>query len=207
MGYSYTSAGALCCDYCGSAQGTKRYKCPFGYCPATAACPDCRAKHKEDFTREKHDTCRILDEVYRNRNAETIARTAAGEFLRCSALAVRFTARDVRVLFRGAAGMQGFTMDKATYDKIPLLDPASPDDFRKYGELVPAPDNFDDLYTPATPTPEPLRQPQAQLFGADAGGFCLVAEVATDGARIIREREEQAYNQKQEAQKQKELFV
>lgn len=206
MGYSYISAGALCCDYCGSSQGVKRYKCPFGYCPATAACPDCRSKHAEKLSRAAHDTCRILDEVYRNRNAETVARTAAGEFLRCSALAVRFTARSVRVLFRGAAGMQGFTMHKETYDKIPLLDPASPDDFRKYGELYPAPNNFDDLYTPA-PTVEPLRRPQSQLFGEDAGGFCLISETTTDGARIIREHEEKANNQKQEAQKQKELFV
>jgi hypothetical protein len=63
----------------------------------------------------------------------------------------------------------------------------------------------EDTRTPASP--EPLRQPQAQLFGEDAGGFCLVAEVTTDGARIIREREEKASNQKQESQKQKELFV
>ncbi len=63
----------------------------------------------------------------------------------------------------------------------------------------------EDTRTP--PTPAPLRRPQAQLFGADEGGFCLISERTTDGARIIREREEKANNQKQEAQKQKELFV
>jgi hypothetical protein len=62
----------------------------------------------------------------------------------------------------------------------------------------------EDTRTP--PTPAPLRRPQAQLFGEDAGGFCLVAEVTTDGARIIREREENAIAIREQAKNQKEML-
>jgi hypothetical protein len=217
MGYSYTTAGALCCDYCGSAQGTKRYKCPFGHCPATAACPDCRAKHKDNFARSAHAKCETAEKEYRDREAEKTARLAAGECLRTSALGIGqgsglYGADPVHVIFRGADGLsEGYIMDSATYHAIPYLVAASPDDYRKHGRLIAAEPDFSESYkrlepsrTPATPAP--LRRPQAQLFGADEGGFCLVAEVATDGARIIREREEKARNQQEEAQKQKELF-
>lgn len=49
-------------------------------------------------------------------------------------------------------------------------------------------------------------QPPPALFPENAGGFCLVAEVATDGARIIREREEKAIAIREQAKNQKEML-
>jgi hypothetical protein len=49
-------------------------------------------------------------------------------------------------------------------------------------------------------------QPPPALFPENAGGFCLVAEVTTDGARIIREREEKAIAIREQAKNQKEML-
>jgi hypothetical protein len=59
--------------------------------------------------------------------------------VRCSALTV---GDKVHVLFRTKMGTIGFYMDPATYDSFPLGKHVTPDDFRKHGELIPAPPEF-----------------------------------------------------------------
>lgn len=36
----------LSCDFCGSIEGTKKTRCPYGYCQAWAVCANCRKEKK-----------------------------------------------------------------------------------------------------------------------------------------------------------------
>ena len=62
--------------------------------------------------------------------------------VRCSALGVTDD-RPVHVLFRRADGTTiGRYMSHATYAAIPPLEPATPADYARHGEVTEAPDGF-----------------------------------------------------------------
>ncbi len=142
MGFCYTNDGRLCCDICGAA-GAKKYRCPFGYCQATAACPRCRRERDELFGRAAHREhgCERLHNEYQAQQDEREAMLGDGKALRCSALGD--DSGRVHVLFRRHDGQcEGWYMSSETYRSIPLGDNATPDDYRQHGVLSPAADSF-----------------------------------------------------------------
>lgn len=145
MGYSYTSVngkcGRLCCDSCGSDEKVRKVKCPYGWCPAPALCPDCRHKHAHELTPAAHAQCKASVERSAALHERERQLLAAGIPVRCSAL----NAGDngVHVLFRLADGKTlGYYMEDETYAAIPYYQPATPDDYLKFGELTIAPADF-----------------------------------------------------------------
>lgn len=145
MGYSYhrnwkTGRYNLCCDICGNAENVRKYRCPFGYCSAIAACPKCRRaqEHKHLFSKKSHleQGCELRHQEFVQHEQERADMIDREIPVRCSALSV---GDKVHVLFRTKTGTVGFYMDPATYHAFPLLKNVSPDDFREYGELTPAP--------------------------------------------------------------------
>lgn len=145
MGYSYSMKGRLCCDSCGTDVAVRKVKCPFGHCPAIAACPDCRKKHGWG-TRAKHIAagCDVGAAKFAAWMDEKARRLEAGEYLRCSALGMGDDW--VHVLFDNKIRHTiGYYMSHKAYDSIPLLTWASPADYRRVsGEAIhPAPDHFE----------------------------------------------------------------
>lgn len=101
MGYIYSHSGKLLCDFCNS-PGARKVPCPFGYCPAPAACPACRKEFAKQFSREHHRAHGCED----NHNAFVAAQNekaqllAAGEFVLCAAVTESSDRSKVRVWFR-----------------------------------------------------------------------------------------------------------
>jgi len=135
MGYSYdVETGQLCCDICGKSGAIKR-RCPVGWCPPLAACPECWAKPEiREKEKAAHVDCRKQSAEYQERAKEERRRIDAGEYLRCSAIALNGST--TKVTFRGKDGEKVFVMSRETYHAFPLLTLASPDDFRKHGEVI-----------------------------------------------------------------------
>lgn len=139
MGYSYSLSGHLCCDYCGSSGETRKHRCPFGFCPATAACPDCRRKHRDDFTCETHRKrgCEAGHLRFVEERQKRLDLLNAGKFVRRAALG--HDEKGVKVLFENARGLEAaYWMSHETYDAISLFTPATPEDYAKYGQVQPA---------------------------------------------------------------------
>jgi hypothetical protein len=142
MGFCYDNRGRLVCDICGAAPA-KKYRCPFGYCQATAACEKCRKERAELFGKPHHREhgCEANHNRYVAQERKKKELLERGEAVRCSALG---NGDDrVHVLFRlRGEGTIGFYMATATYHAIPMLEPATPNDYRQHGELTPAPADF-----------------------------------------------------------------
>ena len=142
MGFRYSN-GKLCCDYCGST-GARKYKCPHGYCPPCAACPSCRKLHAKDFTKAGHEKCKTAHEEFIAEEQKRLAIIAGGGEVRCAAL----THGDkVKVIFQAAARDTAYFMDHNTYDAIPLLAIATPEDYSRFGTVTPA--ESLDIYDPS----------------------------------------------------------
>lgn len=143
MGYSY-QGGRLCCDVCGTA-GARKVRCPAGYCQAIAQCPTCR---KDPTVQARilasHKDCGRLHAEFVAKEARAAALLQAGAHLRCAALGGTdpHGGERVHVIFRGKADELGYYMAPEVYHAIPLLEPATPDDYRKHGALTPAPTDF-----------------------------------------------------------------
>ncbi len=141
MGYSFDMRGRLACDICGQCGDSRKIKCPSGWCQAVAQCKACRdsgallTKHPD-----YHANCARSSAESKARREREVAILEAGGALRCSAF--RMADDRTRVIFRSKTGEFGFDMASATYNAIPLLVPATPDDYRKHGELFSAPANF-----------------------------------------------------------------
>lgn len=136
MGYSYDWRGRLCCDHCGESGGVRKIKCPFGWCPPAALCPDCRVKHKDRLTKAHHRArgCEERANWSRLRDVEEMFILGQGKFIRKSAL--NHDGRGVKVIFRNKDGdRQAFFMSRRTYRAIPIMVNATPDDFRSHGPL------------------------------------------------------------------------
>ena len=144
MGYCYTQSGELCCDICGAA-GANKYPCPFGYCPPAAACPQCRLDHAERFGMAYHREagCESGHIQYQAMQAESKQLLDTCHYIRCSAKQVDDSV-DVHVLFRGKNNdCVGFYMNRQTYKMLSLLGNFTPDDYRQFGPLTPAPNCFE----------------------------------------------------------------
>lgn len=142
MGFCYTRSGRLCCDYCGAA-GAKKYRCPYGYCPPVAACEACRETKTAQFSAAFHRElgCKAAHEKFQADLSDRSAMLAAGKSLRCAAAGDN--AGNVHVLFRKQDDSTvGWLMTSETYAAIPLLTNATPDDYRRHGELTEAPSTF-----------------------------------------------------------------
>lgn len=141
MGYIYGyKSKKLCCDCCGE-EGARKRACPHGYCPSAALCSTCLKAVKNDGRwfrahcrcKAGHDTCVARENLVKNLLDN-------GQYVRCSALGV---GDKVHVLFENKAGETiGKFMNHETYDQIPLLTPAMPQDYEKFGEVTDAPDKF-----------------------------------------------------------------
>lgn len=121
------------------------HRCPYGWCQRYYICARCwaLAETKAKFTKASHERCCINQLEWNARNQERAARLAAGEWLRCSALAI--DDGRVHVLFENQAGeCIGRYMSHATYDARALLENVSPADFAQYGEVTDAPSAFED---------------------------------------------------------------
>jgi hypothetical protein len=147
MGYCYEGK-KLCCDICGKA-GARKMKCPFGYCPAPAACPECRKTHAARFTKAAHVKmgCDAKHNAYMADLKSVADLKAAGKFVRCSALGVDSSKKlyenseAVHVLFSNSDSTIGYYMTADTYHAIKLY-AATPEDYEKIGPLMPAPSDF-----------------------------------------------------------------
>lgn len=119
MGYSYQGR-KLCCDLCGVA-GAVKVKCPFGCCPAIAACPECRKTRKADvFSREAHIAmeCDVRAAEYRAEAARETEALAAGQWVRKAAVSIPGA---VKVWFRNLAGeTMAVAMSADAYRAFPL---------------------------------------------------------------------------------------
>jgi len=138
MGYSYDGRGRLCCDGCGTNGNVRKVRCPFGWCPAPALCPDCRSKHRAQLTKAYHRQrgCEANVAKARKRDAEQQALLDAGNYVRTSALAHNGR---VKVVFRNAAGDgKAYWMTPETYHAIPLMEPATPAHFSEHGTVTEA---------------------------------------------------------------------
>lgn len=147
MGYCYSFEGLLCCDICGKTGNVRKVKCPFGWCQSIAACPDCRKSHSHEFGKAAHQAlgCEKYSKDFDAKERLKDQLMASGQAVRCSALSSPTDSdpERVHVLFRTASGACiGFFMATATYHAYPLLTPTVPDDYRKHGELTPAPSSY-----------------------------------------------------------------
>lgn len=143
MGYCYQGR-KLVCDSCGGVGTTRKRPCPFGYCPARAACADCykRQRAAGEYTKAAHAICGARDAQAKERDARQRALLAAGEAVRVAALGVddEQGSPRVHVLFRRADGSTvGRYMSHETYSAIPPLAPATPAHYAAHGEVTEAP--------------------------------------------------------------------
>lgn len=139
MGYSYVGR-KLCCDCCGT-KGARKHKCPCGYCPATSLCVACNKAVKADGRWKKHhENCAAGHAVFQARIDKEKILLSCGAYVRCSAL----NAGDkVHVLFENKDGQTvGKYVSHETYDAIPLLEPVTPEDYAKIGEVTDAPECY-----------------------------------------------------------------
>lgn len=149
MGYCYgigpSGREVLACDICGAAQGdSRKVPCPFGWCPATAACGKCRADpavRAKYLARKVHrdQGCEESSLADKAKRAETTRRLLAGEELRSSA-----TALDeglTQVVFANA--FQGryvwVLMAPETYRAFRYDVDCTVEDFARHGRVVRGP--------------------------------------------------------------------
>jgi hypothetical protein len=87
MGYCYDWNGRLACDSCGTTGEVRKQKCPFGYCPSPALCPQCKAKYADTLRQgwHKRRKCDLYALQSRLRDEERQGLIRAGKFVRCAA--------------------------------------------------------------------------------------------------------------------------
>jgi hypothetical protein len=136
---------SLVCDKC-SNPGASTRRCPAGYCPGSDICKTCWNGGERAADKKYH-----LDSKCHEKHAEFVAQEArkqemldAGKWLRCAALGVgNGPDRKVHVVFRNKTGAEkGLYMAAATYNALPLLSHATPEDYAAVGAVEPAPANF-----------------------------------------------------------------
>jgi len=139
MGYSYDASGRLCCDVCDKSGGVRKYRCPFGYCPAIALCPTCKETHPHYISKKAHreQGCEEQSRLFDQHEQEKNQLIASGKFVRCAALKHYIAGIDRdKVIFRGKDGAeQAYWMSPETYKAIPWFENATPEDYMKHGEV------------------------------------------------------------------------
>ena len=127
MGYSYDSQGRLCCDVCSNSGAVRKYRCPFGYCPAIALCPTCRKTHAHYVSKKTHREhgCEEQSRIFDQHEQEKAQMMASGKFVRCAALG--HSDRENKVIFRGKDNEEkAYWMSPETYKAIPLFCQCNP---------------------------------------------------------------------------------
>ena len=136
MGYCYDVDGRLCCDVCSSSGGVRKYRCPFGYCPAIAMCPRCRKAHPEYVSKAYHRTrhCEEHALQMRQERQEKERLLDAGHYIRCSALSHNGR---VKVLFQNKAGnLRAYWMSHRNYEGRGLMVPTTVADYKSHGRVT-----------------------------------------------------------------------
>jgi hypothetical protein len=145
MGHSTCGRhGARTCDRCDKCPKCYEFRmtiksCPVGWCGVYHLCPECKHVVIE------HESCRRSSAQHEVWNAQRKIYYAQGIPVRCSAMGVGKVGM-VHVLFADSDNKGrnkiGFYMHKTTYDALPLVEPHTPDDYRRFGELTPAPSDY-----------------------------------------------------------------
>ena len=151
MGYCYEAkTGALCCDVCDHAGGVRKFPCPFNYCQAIALCPACHTAHPEYTSKAHHRErgCERYSREFHQLEAKRQELIRQGHFVRCSALIhpEMTVAENIKVIFQGKDVEQAYFMSESTYHAIPLLVPATVEDYQQHGRVIPA--QSVDIYQP-----------------------------------------------------------
>lgn len=140
MGYCTDNQGRLCCDICGRAGGVRRVRCPFGYCPSCAACPECRKTHKQKFSAANHRAhgCEAKHNECVRRDEERAALLRAGRLVRCAAVS---DGPGVKVWFESLTSRDHLRwMTSPTYQAFRLLDNVTLEQFQAVGQVVESPE-------------------------------------------------------------------
>jgi len=139
MGYCYQGR-KLCCDACGKA-GARKKKCPSGWCQPMAVCPECSKSRKVELKAyHVKNECAAKSAEFHARLAHEAALLAEGKALKCSAMNV---GEKVHVIFKlGNGSHEGRYMSAAVYDAVPYNVPATPEEYAKHGEVLPAPSEY-----------------------------------------------------------------
>jgi len=159
MGFVYavnpaTGKECLCCDFCGKWKGdigiqwVKKIRCPHGWCQSYATCSECYKKKMHKKANDYHRDCKVQSDEYAKQEAKKRELLDSGRFVRCAALA--HDGEWVKVLFRGLVGERAFFMKRETYNAIPLLEPATYENFAEFGNIYEASNT--DLYDPEMPS-------------------------------------------------------
>ncbi len=142
MGYCYDNKMRLCCDLCGRSGGVRKHRCPHGYCPSLALCNDCKKLAVKDGRwKAAHVNCKASHEAFAARENKVAELKISGAFVRCSAMSQ--DDGSVLVLFEGLNHQTiGRYMSHETYDAIPLGEPATPEDYAKFGAVTEGPGEY-----------------------------------------------------------------
>lgn len=146
MGFCYgrnpfTNRMQLACDFCSKIGEVRKIKCPFGYCQAYATCKACKPlNNKELHLRNK---CDVYAKEYEENQLEKKRILEQGSFLRVSALGhgknegtPEYVCEIVKVIFRNKDGLEkAFFMKPETYNKVPLGNNATIEDYQKIEPL------------------------------------------------------------------------
>jgi len=142
MGWTFernyrTGRMMLCCDDCGKSGGVRKFPCPFGWCQAYAFCPECAKKHKPKSAayRERHRAAGCEKAAKRSQYEHELRESlmASGKWVRKAAVNHD---GGVKVWFKRGDEEKQAMMSKETYRAIPLITPATIDDYRLLGDVV-----------------------------------------------------------------------
>lgn len=117
--------------------GCRSHKCPHGWCQRYYFCRPCWEIIKTTW-KQKHEKCKVNSAEHHKREVRRGELLNQGKFLRCSALAHDTDGGTwVKVIFRDKGNTEkAFFMKPETYHAIPILTPATIEDFQGFGELI-----------------------------------------------------------------------
>ena len=120
----------FCCDKCDE-HPARVHKCPHDYCQRYYFCSKCWNEIKGTKWDEKHSNCEKSSNNYNDRKIQEQALLDSGKYVRCSAIGLDGGV-DVQVWFRNKEGIEiSFIMTTTAYRSIPLLTPATVEEYQK----------------------------------------------------------------------------
>jgi hypothetical protein len=134
---------ALCCDACPTSGGVRKVKCPFGYCPASALCAECRKKHKDKLGKKHHRErgCEKNHLEYVAEEKDRWEKINAGKAVLKAAVGLFDGTGMVCVTFDQGGKWIDYRMHKSIYDQRDgMLANPTLDMFKVLGEVTPVGD-------------------------------------------------------------------